>query len=186
MKKSQHMNNRKLHLLPLGFALLLTDCSGEVQFVLNSTEETPQPETEQIIQRYVESPYKAETEEIVNPAGEYYEYNGAAYWHDYEYFTGLFVESSGKYMPVLNEGETLSQALESYPIVELMVNFDPQDYSYVGSLDTENGSRNEFYLRNDGEFMLHICDVFSTDAEIAENEKTVAAEVLSPSPLPKE
>ncbi len=183
MIKSQHMKNSKLHLLPLGFALLLTGCSGAEQSVPNSTEETMQTETEQIIQRHVESPYKAETEEIVDPASEYYEYNGAAYWHDYEYFTGLFVESNGEYMPVLNEGETLSQALESYPIVELMVNFDPQDYSYVGSLDTDSGSRNEFYLRNDGELMLHICDVFSADVELSENEKTVAAEVLSPSPL---
>ncbi len=183
MIKSQHMKNSKLHLLPLGFALLLTGCSGAEQSVPNSTEETVQTETEQIIQRHVESPYKAETEEIVNPASEYYEYNGAAYWHDYEYFTGLFVESNGEYTPVLNEGETLSQALESYPIVELMVNFDPQDYSYVGSLDTAGGSCNDFYLRNDGELMLHVCDVLTTDVELSENEKTVAAEVLSPSPL---
>lgn len=186
MIKPQHINNRKLRLLPLGLALLLTGCSGAVQFVPDSTGETPQSESEQIVQKFVKSTHTVEAGEIFDPVTEYYEYDGKAYWHNYEYFTGLFVESDGEYTPVLNEGETLSQAQEYYPIVELMMNFDTQDYSYVGSLDSEIGGRNDFYLRNDGELMLHICDVSAPDVELKEDEKTVAAEVLTPTPLPEE
>ncbi len=182
---TRHMNNRIL-CLSLLTALLLTGCSGAGEEAKDSTGEAPQYEAEQIVQRFVKSDHTVEAGEIYHPVTEYYEYNGKAYWHNYEYFTGVFVESDGAYTPVLNEGETLSQAQEYYPIVELMMDFDPQDYSYVGSLDTESGGRNEFYLRNDGELMLHICDVPAPDVELSGDEKTVAAEVLTPTPLPKE
>lgn len=133
---------------------------------------------------------------IACPNDEYYEYNGTKYWHDYEYFYGMFVEKDGEYIPVLNEDEDISYALENYPIVGVMTDFDPGDYQYIGRTKIDLGENAEnrfefddFYLRNDGEFMLHIYGLPEQDLsaypmlpEMLEDGGTaVCAEVLTPS-----
>ncbi|MGN1340651.1 MAG: hypothetical protein ACI4WS_10195 [Oscillospiraceae bacterium] len=134
---------------------------------------------------------------ISSPNNEYYEYNGGKYWHDYDCFYGMFVEKDGKYTPVLNEDEDISYALENYPIVGVMTSFAAGDYQYIGRTKIDFGENvtnrfefDDFYLRNNGEYMLHIYGLSEQDisvypmlTEMLEDGGTaVCAEILTLSP----
>ena len=96
----------------------------------------------------------------------------------------------------LNEDEGLSYAVENYPIIGVMADFAPGDYQYIGRTKLDLGEHvtkrfefDDFYLRNDGKFMLHIYELPEQDileypmlAELPEGGGTaVCAEVLTPS-----
>lgn len=133
---------------------------------------------------------------ISSPNSEYYEYNSRKYWHDYDCFYGMFVEKDGEYTPVLNEDEDISYAIDNYPVVGVMTSFDPENYQYIGRTKIDYGEHvtnrfefDDFYLRNDGKFMLHIYEMpeqdiwaYPTLLELLEDGGTaVCAEVLTPS-----
>lgn len=185
-----------LALLP---AVILTGCAGNT--ASSPAEPLPTAEAEpefpvafKHLDNTADDTANSSDPVIACPNDEYYEYNGTKYWHDYDYFYGMFVEIDGEYTPVLNED--ISYAVENYPIVEVMTSFDPEDYQFLGRTKLDLGeyvtNRFEFddvYLRNDEEFMLHIYGLPEQDisaypmlTEMLEGSGTaVCAEVLTPS-----
>lgn len=192
---------KKAAVFALIFAAILTGCADNTASAPteSSAAEEAEPEFPVVfkhLDNIADDTANSSEPVIACPNDEYYEYNGTKYWHDYDYSYGMFVEKDGEYIPVLNENEDISYALENYPIVGVMTDFDPGDYRYIGRTKIDLGENaanrfefDDFYLRNDGEFMLHIyglpeqdLSAYSVLPEMLEDGGTaVCAEVLTPS-----
>lgn len=101
---------------------------------------------------------EASTDELILGncgGGGYYAYNGRRYWVDIEGGTGCFIKENGNYYRMHDgTGEVISED-RLFGIDKIMYYYDAEEYLYLGCSDTED-DRPEYYVHNDGKYMLRI------------------------------